>query len=63
MFMFMSMGGEDVSELRPPMGLLFIPRMIYEYGGRWWYDTDRETEELRNNLYPCHFVYHKCHMD
>jgi hypothetical protein len=30
--MFMSMGWHEVSELRPPTGLLFISQVIYEYG-------------------------------
>jgi hypothetical protein len=25
----------------PPMGLLFIPQEIYEYGEPWWSDIDR----------------------
>jgi hypothetical protein len=31
------MGWDYVSELRPPTGLLFIPRMICEHGERWWW--------------------------
>jgi hypothetical protein len=31
-FIFMSMDREDVSELRPPSGLLLIHKMAYEYG-------------------------------
>jgi hypothetical protein len=41
--MFMSMGWDDISELRPPTGLLFIPQMTYEYGELRWNDTDREN--------------------
>jgi hypothetical protein len=32
LLLLMSMGWDYVSELRPPMGLLFIPRVICEYG-------------------------------
>jgi hypothetical protein len=35
------MGRDYVSELLPIMDILFIPQMIYEYGQRWWNDTDR----------------------
>jgi hypothetical protein len=31
LLLFMSTGRDCVSELRPSMGLLFIPQMIYEY--------------------------------
>jgi hypothetical protein len=31
LLMSMSMGWDYVSELRPPMGVLFIPQVIYEY--------------------------------
>jgi hypothetical protein len=34
MLLFMSMGWDDVSELQPPTGLLFIPQVIYEHGER-----------------------------
>jgi hypothetical protein len=30
--LFVSVGRDYVSELRPPVGLLFIPQLIYEYG-------------------------------
>jgi hypothetical protein len=36
----MSMGWHYVSELRPLMGLLFIPQVIYEYGGQRYNDID-----------------------
>jgi hypothetical protein len=42
-FLFMPMGWDYISELRPPMGLLFIPQVIYDYGGLQWNDTDREN--------------------
>jgi hypothetical protein len=38
--MFMSMGLDYISELRPPIGLLFTPQVIYEHGGPWWSDVD-----------------------
>jgi hypothetical protein len=31
------MGWEYVSELRPPTGLFFIPRVICEHGEPWWW--------------------------
>jgi hypothetical protein len=31
------MGWDYVSELRPPTGLLFIPRIIREHGEPWWW--------------------------
>jgi hypothetical protein len=31
------MGRDYVSELRPPTGLLFIPRVISEHGEPWWW--------------------------
>jgi hypothetical protein len=34
-------GCDYVSELLTLMDILFIPQMIYEYGQRWWNDTDR----------------------
>jgi hypothetical protein len=52
LFLFMSMGWEYVSELRPPMGLLFIPPppMIYEYAGLRWNDIDRENWRTRREI-------------
>jgi hypothetical protein len=41
MMMFMSMGSDYVSELRPPTCLLFIPHVIYERGEPWRNDADR----------------------
>jgi hypothetical protein len=31
------MGWDDVSELQPPTGILFIPQVIYEHGEPWWW--------------------------
>jgi hypothetical protein len=39
--LFMSMGWDYVSELRPPTGLLSIPQLIYEYGELRWNDIVR----------------------
>jgi hypothetical protein len=36
-----SMGRDYVSELQSPLGLLFIPQVIYEHGEQWWNDIDR----------------------
>jgi len=33
--LFMSVGLGEISQLRPPAGLLFIPQMIYENGELW----------------------------
>jgi hypothetical protein len=41
LLLFMLMGWEYVSELRPSMGLLFISQMIYECGEPQWNDIDR----------------------
>jgi hypothetical protein len=40
-FFFMSMVWDNVSELRLPADLLFIPLVIYEHGDPWWNDIDR----------------------
>jgi hypothetical protein len=34
--------GENVTELRPPTGLLFIPQVIYGHGKPLWNDIYRE---------------------
>jgi hypothetical protein len=45
------MGGDDVSELRPPTGPLFIPRVMHEYREPLCNDTDKEkTDELEEKL-------------
>jgi hypothetical protein len=36
--------GWDVSELQPLTGLLFIPKLIHEYGESWWNDIDRGNQ-------------------
>jgi hypothetical protein len=58
--LFMSMGWDYVSELRPPVGLLFIPQMICERGEPRWNDIDRgQPKNSEINLSQCHFVHHK----
>jgi hypothetical protein len=37
-----SMGWDDVSELRPPTGILLILQVIYEYGAPRWNSIDRK---------------------
>jgi hypothetical protein len=46
-------------------GLLFIPQVIYESEEPQWNDTDRgKLKNLeKKNLFQCHFVHHKSHMD
>jgi hypothetical protein len=48
----MSMGWDYVSELWPPMGLLLIPQIIYEYGEPWWNDIDRKKWITCRNTCP-----------
>jgi hypothetical protein len=44
------------------MGLLFIPKKIYEYEEPWQNDTDRtKMKNLEKSLSQCHFVHHKTH--
>jgi hypothetical protein len=58
----MSMGWEDVFELQPPTGLLFIHHTIYEYGEpRWNNIVGGEPNNSERNLSQCHFVRHKFH--
>jgi hypothetical protein len=48
LLLFMSMEWDCVSELPPPMGLLFIPQTIYEYGvpvQLYWQGTTEEFGE------------------
>jgi hypothetical protein len=52
-FLFITMGWDDISELRPPAGLLFIPQMIYVYDGPRWHEIDRgKNEELGEKPVP-----------
>jgi hypothetical protein len=41
MTMMISMGWDCVSELWPPMGILFITQVIYKHGEPWWNDIDK----------------------
>jgi hypothetical protein len=45
LLLFMPMGWDYISQLWLPVGLLFILKMIYEYGEPQWNDTDGKTEE------------------
>jgi hypothetical protein len=48
---------DDVSELRPTTGLLFISRVIYERGELWWNDADREIpKNSERNQFQYHFA-------
>jgi hypothetical protein len=61
---FMSIGWDDVSELRPPMGLLYIHQMIYEYGQPQWKGTDQvNPKKLREEPIIVPLFPPKCHMD
>jgi hypothetical protein len=60
----MSMARDYVSELRPPTGLLFIPKMIYEYGQPRWNDIDRRKQKTSDkDLSHYHLALHKSHTD
>jgi hypothetical protein len=43
---------DDVSELRSPTGLLFIPQVIYEHGEAWCNGTVRENRRTQRKLVP-----------
>jgi hypothetical protein len=38
---------DDINELRPPAGLLFIPQVRYEHGEPWWNDIGRGKHLIR----------------
>jgi hypothetical protein len=58
------MGSDYVSEFRPLTGLLFIPRIIYEYVEPRWNDIDRgKPKNWKKSLLQCHFVHYKSQMD
>jgi hypothetical protein len=42
-YVLISLGWDDVSELRSQTGLLFISLVIYEHEEPWWSDTARES--------------------
>jgi hypothetical protein len=49
----MLIGWDSVSELWPQKSLLlFIPKIIYEYGEPRWNDNDGKTEVLREKSVP-----------
>jgi hypothetical protein len=52
MLLFMSMGPDNVCELRPPTGPLFILQIINEYEEPWRNDIAGETEELQEKTVP-----------
>jgi hypothetical protein len=61
--LLISMGCDYVSEVLPLTDMLFIPRVIYEYGERQWNDTDRgKPKNSEKNLSQCYFVHHKSYM-
>jgi hypothetical protein len=39
--LLLSMASDEVSELQPPTGLLFVPPMIFGYGEPRWNNVDR----------------------
>jgi hypothetical protein len=47
MMMIVSMARDDVSELRPTMGLLFILQVIKEHGEQWWNDINKGKFQTR----------------
>jgi hypothetical protein len=51
--------------LRPQMGLLFIPKMIYEYreSPSEMILTGKNQRSWGENLSQCYCVLHKSHMD
>jgi hypothetical protein len=54
--------GENVSELRPPTGLLFIRQVIYECGESRRNDTYRDKPKTsEKNLSQCHFGHKSQH--
>jgi hypothetical protein len=55
LLLFMSMGRDYVSELRPSTGLFFSPKMLYECGELWWNDITGKTEELGEKPVPMLF--------
>jgi hypothetical protein len=52
--MMITMGRDNVSELRPPPGLLFILQVMYELLDSWWNDVDRRKVILPPELSDNH---------
>jgi hypothetical protein len=51
--LFISMGWDQVFELRLSTGTLFIPQVIFERGEPWWDEADEEgTEKFRMKTCP-----------
>jgi hypothetical protein len=51
LLLFISMGRDYGSKLRPPKGLLFIPQVIYEYEEPWCnYIKRRKPKNLDRNM-------------
>jgi hypothetical protein len=43
---------------------IVYPQVIYEYGEPWWNYTDRGKPQIFEiNVFQCHFVHNKSHMD
>jgi hypothetical protein len=42
---------DHISKLRPPTGVLFIPRVIYKHGETWWIDIDRKISSFIHHSY------------
>jgi hypothetical protein len=64
LMLFMSMGWDYVSELRPLTGLLFIPQKMYESGEPRWNNINiGKPRNSEKTLPQRHFVHHKSHMD
>jgi hypothetical protein len=59
----MTLGWDNVSELRPPTDLLFIEKMMHKYEAvvEWyWYAKPKNPEKT---LFQLYFVHHKSHMN
>jgi hypothetical protein len=63
MSLFMSVGWDCVSELRPVSGLLFVPQDMCTHGAtvEWYWQGKLKNSE--RNLSQCHFMHHKSHTD